>query len=132
MRLLSGEVPRRSFERGLGDHFQCTGSGDWEPDPLVMDERFLVAHVRGKGLAIFTGCSHAGIVNVCRPAQELFPASPLYALVGGLHLVYPNQELIEETIAEIKNFGFRVIIPGHCTGWACSACIHQRFWQRRG
>ena len=105
------------FERGLSNHFQRTGSGDWEPDPLIMDERFLVSHVRGKGLAIFTGCSHAGIVNVCRHAQELFPATPLYALVGGLHLVYPNEELIEDTIAEIKNFGFRVIIPGHCTGW---------------
>jgi len=114
---LSGEIPRRSFERGLSNHFQRTGSGDWEPDPLIMDERFLVSHVRGKGLAIFTGCSHAGIVNVCRHAQELFPATPLYALVGGLHLVYPNEELIEDTIAEIKNFGFRVIIPGHCTGW---------------
>ena len=97
-----------------------------------MDERFLVAHVRGKGLAIFTGCSHAGIVNVCRHAQELFPASPLYALVGGLHLVDPNEELIEETIAEIKNFGFRVIIPGHWHRLACSACIHQRFGQRCG
>jgi 7,8-dihydropterin-6-yl-methyl-4-(beta-D-ribofuranosyl)aminobenzene 5'-phosphate synthase len=111
---LSGEIPRRSFERGMGNHFQCTGAGDWEPDPLVMDERFLVAQVRGKGLAILTACSHAGIVSVCRHAQELFP---VYALVGDLHLVYPNEELIEETIAELKNFGFRVIIPGHCTGW---------------
>lgn len=114
---LSGEIPRRSFERGMGNHLRRTVSEEWEPDPLVMDERFMVAHVRGKGLAIFTGCSHAGIVNVCRHAQELFPAIPLYALVGGLHLVYPNEDLIEDTIAELKKFDFRVIIPGHCTGW---------------
>jgi 7,8-dihydropterin-6-yl-methyl-4-(beta-D-ribofuranosyl)aminobenzene 5'-phosphate synthase len=95
----------------MANHLRRTASGNWEPDPLVMDERFMVAHVRGKGLAIFTGCSHAGIVNVCRHAQELFPATPLYALVGGLHLVYPNEDLIEDTFAELKKFDFRLIIP---------------------
>jgi metal-dependent hydrolase (beta-lactamase superfamily II) len=32
--------------------------------------------------------------------------------VGGLHLVYPNEDLIDETIAELNKFGFRLIIPG--------------------
>jgi 7,8-dihydropterin-6-yl-methyl-4-(beta-D-ribofuranosyl)aminobenzene 5'-phosphate synthase len=114
---LSGEIPRRSFERGMANHLCLTRSGEWEPDPLVTDERFMVAHVKGKGLAIFTGCSHAGVVNVCRHAQDLFPGISLYALVGGLHLVYPNEDLIDETIAELKKFDFKVIIPGHCTGW---------------
>lgn len=114
---LSGEIPRRSFERGMANHLRVTSSGDWEPDPLVTDERFMVAHVSRKGLVIFTGCSHAGIVNVCCHAQELFPETPFYALVGGLHLVYPNEDLIDETIAELNKFGFRLIIPGHCTGW---------------
>jgi 7,8-dihydropterin-6-yl-methyl-4-(beta-D-ribofuranosyl)aminobenzene 5'-phosphate synthase len=114
---LSGEIPRRSFERGMANHLRVTSSGDWEPDPLVTDERFMLAHVSGKGLVIFTGCSHAGIVNVCCHAQELFPETPFYALVGGLHLVYPNEDLIDETIAELNKFGFRLIIPGHCTGW---------------
>ena len=41
----------------------------------------------------------------------------LYALVGGLHLVHPNEDLIDETIAALKPFDLRVIIPGHCTGW---------------
>jgi 7,8-dihydropterin-6-yl-methyl-4-(beta-D-ribofuranosyl)aminobenzene 5'-phosphate synthase len=115
--VLSGEIPRRSFERGLANHLRRTPGGGWEPDPLVVDERFMVAHVRGKGLAIFTGCSHAGIVNICHHAREMFPGTPLYALVGGLHLVHPNEDLIEATIAELKKFNFGVIIPGHCTGW---------------
>ena len=48
-----------------------------------MDERFLAAHVRGKGIAIFTGCSHAGVVNICRHAEEYFPHVPLYAWSAG-------------------------------------------------
>ena len=77
----------------------------------------MAAHVRGKGIVIFTGCSHAGILNICNHAREVFPDVPLYALVGGLHLVSPNEDIIQETIAELRAFGLRVIIPGHCTGW---------------
>ena len=83
---LSGEIPRRSFERGFQTHYRQAADGHWEEDPWIMDERFLAAHVQGKGIAIFTGCSHAGVVNICRHAQEVFPGIPLYALVGGLHL----------------------------------------------
>jgi 7,8-dihydropterin-6-yl-methyl-4-(beta-D-ribofuranosyl)aminobenzene 5'-phosphate synthase len=114
---LSGEIPRRSFERGFKTHFKRAADGHWEADPWIMDERFMATHVKGKGIAIFTGCSHAGVVNICRHAQEVFHDVPLYALVGGLHLVYPNDDIISETIAELRKFGLRVIIPGHCTGW---------------
>jgi len=124
---LSGEVPRRSFERGLETQVRLTASGEWEPDPLVMDERFMVAHIEGKGLAIVTGCSHAGVVNVCHHARELFPGTPLYALIGGLHLVYPNEDLIEATIAELKTFDFSVIVPGHCTGWRAMHAFVREF-----
>lgn len=128
---LSGEIPRRSFERGMANQVRLTQSGDWEPDPLVVDERFMVAHVRGKGLAIFTGCSHAGIVNICRHARDLFPGTPLYALVGGLHLVYPNEDLIDATIAELRTFDFKVIVPGHCTGWRAVHALVSAFGEEK-
>ncbi len=114
---LSGEIPRRSFERGLNNHLKQSTGGRWEADPLILDERFMAADVRGKGIVIFSGCSHAGLLNICAHAQEVFPDVPLYAVVGGLHLVSPNEDLIQETIAELRAFGLKVIIPGHCTGW---------------
>lgn len=124
---LTGEVPRRSFERGLENQVRMTPSGEWVPDPLVMDERFLVAQVRGKGLVIVTGCSHAGVVNVCTHARELFPGTPFYALIGGLHLVYPNEDLIDATIGALKEFDFEFIVPGHCTGWRATQAFVQAF-----
>ena len=124
---LSGEIPRRSFERGLKNHLKRSNAGQWEADPLVQDERFMAAHVRSKGIAIFTGCSHAGLLNICSHAREVFPDVPLYAVVGGLHLVYPNEDIIEETIAELHKFGLTVIIPGHCTGWRAVYALVRAF-----
>ena len=47
----SGEIPRvTSFEKGRVDHLcRKRPGGPWEPDPLLMDERMLVAHVRDLG-----------------------------------------------------------------------------------
>jgi 7,8-dihydropterin-6-yl-methyl-4-(beta-D-ribofuranosyl)aminobenzene 5'-phosphate synthase len=91
----------------------------------------MVAHVRGKGLAVFTGCSHAGVVNICRHASETFPDVPLYALVGGLHLVHPNEDLIDATVAALAPFDLKVIIPGHCTGWRAMHAFVNAFGQAR-
>lgn len=124
---LSGEIPRRSFEKGLENQVSLDDTGCWVPDPLVMEERFMAAYVKGKGIAIFTGCSHAGIINICTHAQALFPEVPLYALVGGLHLVYPNEDLIEESIEALKKFELKLIIPGHCTGWRAIHALISEF-----
>jgi 7,8-dihydropterin-6-yl-methyl-4-(beta-D-ribofuranosyl)aminobenzene 5'-phosphate synthase len=124
---LSGEIPRRSFERGLQNHFKRSDDRQWEADPLIRDERFMAAHVRGKGVAIFTGCSHAGLLNICSHAQEIFPDVALYAVVGGLHLVSPNEDIIQETIAELGKFDLKAIIPGHCTGWRALYALVRAF-----
>jgi 7,8-dihydropterin-6-yl-methyl-4-(beta-D-ribofuranosyl)aminobenzene 5'-phosphate synthase len=127
---LSGEIPRRSFEKGLENQVRQSDAGEWEPDPLVMEERFMAAHVKNKGLVIFTGCSHAGVINICTHARERFPDIPLYALIGGFHLVYPNEELIEDTINVFKQFGLKMIIPGHCTGWRAVHALLNAFGEK--
>ena len=83
----SGEIPRISpFEKGRDDHLCRTGlDAAREPDPLLMDERMLVAHIRGLGLIGFRACSQAGIVNVCTHVRTLFVDIPIYAVMGGLH-----------------------------------------------
>jgi len=117
---LSGEIPRvSSFERGRPDHV-CRRAQDqpWEPDPLILDERYLAVHVEGKGLIVFSVCSHAGIINVLLSARETFPDVPLYGVLGGLHLAGAAMErLIPDTVAHLKQFDLRQIMPAHCTGW---------------
>jgi len=117
---LSGEIPRvSSFEKGRPDHL-CRRAMEqpWEPDPLIMDERYVAVHVRGKGLIVFSVCSHAGIVNVLLSARETFPGVPLYGVLGGLHLAGAAMErLIPDTMVHLRQFGLQQIMPAHCTGW---------------
>ena len=71
---ISGEIPRvTAFETGLpGHHRRTTDGTDWEPDPLLMDERFVAVHVKDKGVVVLTACSHAGVVNVMTHARDCF------------------------------------------------------------
>ena len=71
---LSGEIPRvSSFEKGRPDHLCRPGADQpWEPDPLILDERYVAVNVRDKGLIVFSSCSHAGIVNVLLHARAVF------------------------------------------------------------
>jgi 7,8-dihydropterin-6-yl-methyl-4-(beta-D-ribofuranosyl)aminobenzene 5'-phosphate synthase len=127
---LSGEIPRvSSFEKGRPDHL-CRRSANepWQPDPLILDERYVAVHVRGKGIIVFSACSHAGIINVLFNAREVFSEVPLYGVLGGLHLAGAAMErLIPETVAHLKQFELQQIMPAHCTGWRALHALLNEF-----
>jgi 7,8-dihydropterin-6-yl-methyl-4-(beta-D-ribofuranosyl)aminobenzene 5'-phosphate synthase len=115
---LSGEIPRRTaYERGYPAQVRRGADGRWEPDPLLMDERFMAARVKGRGVVVFSACSHAGIVNVLHEARAAFPGERLHAVMGGFHLSGENEEIIPQTVADLGGFGLDLILPAHCTGW---------------
>ncbi len=63
--LITGEVDRvTGFEKGFGIHQAWRGQS-WQPDPLILDDQALIAHVAGRGLVVLTGCGHAGVINIC-------------------------------------------------------------------
>jgi 7,8-dihydropterin-6-yl-methyl-4-(beta-D-ribofuranosyl)aminobenzene 5'-phosphate synthase len=125
----SGEIPRVSaFEKGRVDHLSRTGpDAAWEPDPFLMDERMLVAHVRHLGLIVFSACSHAGIVNVCTEVRRLFPKIPIYCVMGGLHLGGVMERIIPDTVEGLRAFKIKNIITGHCTGWRALHALADAF-----
>ena len=127
--LYSGEIPRvTAFEKGREDHLSRSGpEAPWQPDPLLMDERMLVARVQGLGLIIFTTCSHAGVVNVCTHAKDLFPDIPIHAVMGGLHLGGVMEKIIPDTVAALRRFDIKHIITGHCTGWRALHALANAF-----
>jgi 7,8-dihydropterin-6-yl-methyl-4-(beta-D-ribofuranosyl)aminobenzene 5'-phosphate synthase len=126
---VSGEVPRVTrYEVGLPGHVKRAADGrTWEPDPLIMDERFVAVHVRGRGLFVFSACSHAGIVNVLTHAGQTFPEVPVYGSMGGMHLSGSTEKIIPDTVADLKRFGLGLLAPGHCTGWRAMSLLAREF-----
>lgn len=126
---ISGEIPRlTSFEVGLPGQHRMTDDGNgWEPDPLIMDERFVAVAVKGKGLLVFTACSHAGVINVLKQARSCFPALPLYGVLGGFHLSGTNERVIPDTVEALREFDLSVIAAAHCTGWRATGALANAF-----
>src|SRR5262249_49741618 len=77
---VSREIPRvTAFEPGMPGQYRRTSEGsDWEPDFLLIDERYVAVRVMDKGLIVFTACSHAGVVNLLTDARGRFKGLPLF------------------------------------------------------
>jgi 7,8-dihydropterin-6-yl-methyl-4-(beta-D-ribofuranosyl)aminobenzene 5'-phosphate synthase len=126
---VSGEIPRvTDFERGYPGQVRRTEDGQgWEPDELLIDERWIGINVADKGLVVLTACSHAGVVNVLSHARQSFPDVPLHAVMGGLHLSGANEAVIPQTVEGLKQFGLKTIAAGHCTGWRAMTALANAF-----
>jgi len=121
--LVSGQVERLTeFEQGFPIHYAQTKAG-WEPDPMIWDDQNLIVNVRGKGLVVVSGCSHAGAVNVVRNAQRLTGEERVAGFIGGLHLTGGIFEpIIQPTVDAFVAAGIARLLPAHCTGWKA---VHQ-------
>ncbi len=126
--LVTGEVDRTTeFERGFPIH-QAFRGGQWQPDPLILDDQAVVANVRDKGLVVITGCGHAGIVNILRYARKLTGVGRVYAVIGGFHLNGPLFEpIIPATCQALAEMAPQVIVPAHCTGWRATHALAATF-----
>ena len=125
----SGEIARvTAYETGLAGHHSFRG-GRLEADPLILDERYVAARVRGRGISVLSACSHAGIVNACLDAQQRFPGQPIDVVLGGYHLAGKIMEQrIDDTTRDLGDLiEPRLVAPGHCTGWRAKATLAQRF-----
>jgi len=126
---ISSEIERiTAYEKGFPNHKRRSiDETCWEPDPLIMDERFLAVNVKDKGLVLFSACSHAGIINVMKSAEKNL-GGKIHAVIGGFHLSgAANEVAIEDTVDGFEQFEPDVIVPGHCTGWRAIKALVDRF-----
>jgi 7,8-dihydropterin-6-yl-methyl-4-(beta-D-ribofuranosyl)aminobenzene 5'-phosphate synthase len=126
---VSGEIPRVSgFEPGMpGQYRRVSDASEWEPDPLLVDERYVAVRVRDKGIIVFTACSHAGVVNVLLDAGARFERVPVFGVLGGFHLSGSNERIIPETVEAMRPLGLKTIAAAHCTGWRAVSALAAAF-----
>jgi 7,8-dihydropterin-6-yl-methyl-4-(beta-D-ribofuranosyl)aminobenzene 5'-phosphate synthase len=125
----SGDISRTtSYETGLPGHHSFYGD-QGVSDPLILDERLVVANVRGRGTTVLSACSHAGIVNACLEARLLVPDTPVDLVLGGYHLAGSAvEERISSTVRDLAGLiRPRIVAPGHCTGWRANVALAEQF-----
>jgi len=117
MIMITGEVERTTgFEMGLPNALM-ESEGKIVEDP-ILDDQSLAIHLKGKGLVVISGCSHAGIINTVLFSNKMTGVQSTYAVLGGFHLTGSFFEpIIEVTIEEMKKMAPKVLVPMHCTGW---------------
>ncbi|KAF6804284.1 hypothetical protein CSOJ01_10315 [Colletotrichum sojae] len=124
MFVVSGEISRTTdYEAGLPGGLKFVPSsasengGSWIKDEQILEERYVMCNVKGKGLVIFTGCGHAGVINTIRDAQRLSGVETVYCVSGGYHMSDASPEKLRRTVQDMVKLSPWVLHGGHCTGW---------------
>jgi 7,8-dihydropterin-6-yl-methyl-4-(beta-D-ribofuranosyl)aminobenzene 5'-phosphate synthase len=128
--ITTGEVKRQTdfeFDRESG---LKTIENGLVKDDAMLDDTSVVANVKGKGLVIVTGCSHAGIVNIAKHAMELTGCEKIEGIIGGLHLIEASDARINRTVEELAKLNISWICAGHCTGFKAQVELYLAFKEK--
>jgi 7,8-dihydropterin-6-yl-methyl-4-(beta-D-ribofuranosyl)aminobenzene 5'-phosphate synthase len=122
--ITTGEVERVTEFEEVGIALYTIDKGKVQSD-VMRDDISLAAHVKGKGLVIITGCSHAGIVNIVKQAVALTETKKVHGIIGGFHLIEAPVERIQKTAQALKEFNPDWVYAGHCTGFRAQVELFQ-------
>jgi 7,8-dihydropterin-6-yl-methyl-4-(beta-D-ribofuranosyl)aminobenzene 5'-phosphate synthase len=121
----SGEIPMITEYEKIDPILYVKDKSELKPDPLWDDQALFIKS--DKGLIIILGCAHRGIINTIRYAQNLTGVEPIYAVIGGTHLISASPQRMDLTIAELSRFGVQRLGVSHCTGLPASVKLAQKF-----
>jgi 7,8-dihydropterin-6-yl-methyl-4-(beta-D-ribofuranosyl)aminobenzene 5'-phosphate synthase len=126
--ILSGTVPQvNDFER-VADYLLLREGETYRPDPLEDDQAlFLRTEL---GLVVALGCAHRGVVNTLTLGRRLTGLDRVYLVLGGTHLLDAEPEVLDRTIAGLREAGVEWLGVSHCTGGASATRLAQAFGKR--
>ncbi len=81
----------------------------------AFEEEIALGLRTSKGLVLIVGCSHVGICNILQAVRSRVE-EPIYAVLGGTHLMEADEERLEKTMEVFRKFGVQCVAVSHCTG----------------
>lgn len=109
-----GDIPYTPGLEKKPDQFFIDSGTEKIPD-YMNDEQMLVFETE-KGLCLFAGCCHPGILNCLEYVSQAFPGQKILSVFAGMHLTGASPERIAETVKELSKRDFDLLMPVHCTG----------------
>lgn len=139
----TGVIPLTSFERaaiptqmrpGVGCNSSALSISKREQKQIPDDGEHELATcfvVKDLGLIVIASCSHRGVINSVRRAQEISGVNKVHAVVGGFHLVRPRTEAEAlRTVAELVKIdrptSFQCIVRAKCLSLKLCGCFRKR------
>lgn len=130
----TGQTSLASFEKvlspsaltvGIKGGFGCYAEkmpvderGDAPIPDTFRHELATIYNLKGRGLVVLTSCSHRGVVNIVKRAQDVSGVKKVYAVMAGFHLAPFKEEYLHEVVDALKEIDPDYIVSMHCTGEA--------------
>ena len=111
----TGTIPRETDFEVVRTSFKIYREGRVMTDP-INDDQSLMVHVKGRGLALISGCAHAGIINSVEYARRLSGVERVAAVIGGFHLTGAEEYALRSTLDRLKAYSPDLVMAMHCTG----------------
>ncbi len=132
LRLFS-DIKTADYRSHANDKLKEKQGVEYPMDAFRHEQNLLICE-NGKAV-LFAGCSHRGIVNILRRAEELLGRAP-DAVFAGFHLHNPGtgetepRELVESVGRELLAREHTVYYTGHCTGQDAFAILKEQMGSR--
>lgn len=120
-----------SLQKGvqqIGEHFFFLGEIPrlyQEVEPLENDYLYddsALVYQDEQGIAIFTGCSHSGIINIVEYAKTVTGETKVRLVMGGFHL--QNDPIATAKVADyFAGMPDTILYPCHCTDLAAKIAL---------
>ena len=107
------DFPRIHNDEVVNPRFLLRRNGSFEPDHF--DDELLLAVDTPQGLVVMFGCAHPGMKNMLDAVKARLNR-PVFAVLGGTHLVESKGEGLERSLAYLNDGEIQVVGVSHCTG----------------
>lgn len=118
--VISGTIPDQEGYPPTEKFYIKEENGNLKVDSMEHEQLLIIRdrdeERKRKGIYVFSGCSHKGVVPCLRYAKELFPGERILGFIGGMHLYNASKELREKVLNQVVQEEMDIIIPVHCTG----------------
>lgn len=105
----------------------------FQPDRFLHEQSLVLTE--GKKRAVFTSCSHRGIVNILDTYDNYYDQDP-DLVIGGFHLMDPGsgrsigREMVLQIAAELVRRPHTQYYTGHCTGMEAFGTLQELLGSR--
>jgi 7,8-dihydropterin-6-yl-methyl-4-(beta-D-ribofuranosyl)aminobenzene 5'-phosphate synthase len=128
--MTTGYIKRQTDFEEVGIALKTIDANSQLVSDTMDDDISVIGAVKGKGLVILSGCSHAGIVNITKQAIDMSGIKDVAAVIGGLHLIEASMERIEKTVEALALLVNGSVYAGHCTGFNAQVELRKKFGNR--